>query len=188
MASTCCRPIADSCSHYSTVEMGFQFPTPPSPSDAAVFGDAARFNLSAVEKAALMTDLRFRATRAVGQLPSASRTAELPEDGEISESDYDDDDDDLPSLRQILASPKQAIEVIDLTSEDDDDDDGEGVDDDGLTEVSWHRNPRTTRHCVRLTSPPLTDCFRVADQLPSPPIALPAKLIGTYRRRRHNLV
>ena len=111
--------------------MGFQFPTPPNLSDAAVFGDAARFNLSAVEKAASMTDLRSRAPRAVGQLPPAARTAELPEDGEISDSD----DDDLPSLSQILASAKQAIEVIDLTSDDDN----------GLTEVSWLRNTRTAR-------------------------------------------
>ena len=59
------------------------------------------------------------------------RSAELPEDREISDSD----DDDLPSLGQILASPKQVIEMIDLTS-DDNDDDGEGRDDDGLTEVS----------------------------------------------------
>jgi hypothetical protein len=134
MASTYYRPTAESCRPYnSTVELGFQFLTPPNPSDASVFGCAARFNLSAVEKAASMTDLRSRVPRAVGRLPPAARTAELPEDGEISDSD--DDDDDLPSLRQILASPKQVIEVIDLTS-DDDDDDGEGGDDDGLTEVS----------------------------------------------------
>ena len=57
--------------------------------------------------------------------------AELSEDGEIFDSD-DADDDDLPSLRQILASPKRAIEVIDLTCDDDGDSEG---DDGSHTEV-----------------------------------------------------
>jgi hypothetical protein len=93
------------------------------------------------------------------------------EDGEISDSD---DDDDLPSFRQILARPKR---VIDLTS-----------DDDGLAEVSWLRNTRTARHRVRLTPASLTDRSPVADQPPSPPTAFPAKITGTHCRRRHNLV
>jgi hypothetical protein len=99
MASTCYRPIAESRTYKSMVDLGFQFPKPPTPSDASVFGCAARFNISAMETPISSTDLRW---------------AELLEDGEIPASD----DDDLPSLGQSLASPKY---VIDLTSDDDDD-------------------------------------------------------------------
>jgi hypothetical protein len=166
MASTCYRPTADHRTHKSIVELGFQFPKPPNPSDASVFGCAARFNLSVMETPGSSTDLR---------------SAELPEDREISDSD--DDDDDLPSRGQILASPKW---VIDLTS--DDHDDSEEGDNDILAEVSWLRNTRTARRCVRLTPPSLIDRFPVVDQTPSPPTALPAKVTGTQRRRPRNLV
>jgi hypothetical protein len=115
MASTCCRPIANSRIHKSIVEMGFQFLTPPNPSDASVFGCAARFDLSAIQTSASSTDLR---------------SAKIPEDREISDSDDDsDDDDDIPSLGQIPPSSKQ---VIDLTS---DDDGGGESDDDELSTV-----------------------------------------------------
>jgi hypothetical protein len=50
----------------------------------------------------------------MGQFLSFSCTAEPSEDGEI----FDSDDEDLPSLRKIIARPKQ---VIDLTFDDDDD-------------------------------------------------------------------
>jgi hypothetical protein len=52
----------------------------------------------------------FGAPPVVGQSLSPARAAELSEDGEIFDSD--DDDGDLPTLRQILGSPKQVIEVI----------------------------------------------------------------------------
>ncbi len=78
-----------------------------------------------------MTNLQCRAPRAVDPLPPGARAAEHSEDGEIFDSD---DDDDLFSLRQTLASLKQVTEVIDLTS--DEDDDGEGGDDDILSELS----------------------------------------------------
>ena len=52
-------------------------------------------------------------------LPSA-RTADLSEDGEI----LDSDDDDLPSVKQILASSKRAKRAVDLTGDDDDDREG----------------------------------------------------------------
>lgn len=110
MASTCYRPIADNRTHKSIVELGFQFPKPPNPSDASIFGCAARFNLSAMKLSASSTDLR---------------SAEIPEDREISDSD---DDDDISSLGQIPASSNQ---VIDLTSDDDDD----GKSDDELPSV-----------------------------------------------------
>jgi len=66
----------------------------------------------------------FRAPPAVGQSLSPTRAAELSEGGEIFDSD---DDGDLPTLRQILSSPKQVIEVIDLTC----DGDGGSEGDDG---------------------------------------------------------
>jgi hypothetical protein len=72
------------------------------------------------------TDLQSQAPPALGQLLPSTRTADLLEDGEISDSD----DDDLPSFGRILARPKR---VIDLSS--DDDDGGEG-DDDGLADDS----------------------------------------------------
>ena len=68
-------------------------------------------------------------------LPSA-RTADL------SEEKLDSDNDDLPSVKQILASSKRAV---DLTG--DDDDDREGTVD--FTKVSWLRTTRAARHLVR---------------------------------------
>jgi hypothetical protein len=59
------------------------------------------------------------------QLLPSTRTADLSEDGET----LDSDDDDLPSVKQILASSKR---VIDLTGGGDDD--GESSDGD-FTEV-----------------------------------------------------
>ena len=72
--------------------------------------------------------------------------AEFSEDSEIFDSD---DDGDLPSVRQILDSPKQVTEVIDLTRDNDGDSEG---DDDNITEVSWLRYTRTAQYRVTLTS------------------------------------
>ena len=77
-----------------------------------------------------------QAPPAVGQLLLSARTADLSEDGET----LDSDDDDLPSVKQILPSSKRAKRVIDLTG---DDDDGEGGHGD-FTEVSW-----LTRHLTQ---------------------------------------
>jgi hypothetical protein len=44
--------------------------------------------------------------KAFGQLTPAARTAELLKDEKIFEFDDDDNDDDLPSLKQIIASLK----------------------------------------------------------------------------------
>jgi hypothetical protein len=88
-------------------------------------------------------------------------------------------------VRQILASPKRVIEAINLTYDDDGDSEGG---DGNHTEVSWLRYTRTAQHRVTLTSPSLTDRFPVADQLPSPPTVLSAKLTGTRSRRPHNVI
>jgi hypothetical protein len=91
MASTCSQPITHSYPHASIVESGFQFSKPP-PSDASIFGCAARFNLSAMDVPASMNGRRFQAPPAVGQPLPPACAAELSEDGEI----FDSDDDDLP--------------------------------------------------------------------------------------------
>ena len=128
MASTYSQPIAPSYPHASINESGFQFLKPP-PSGVSLFGCAARFNLSAMDVPASMDGRRFQAPPAVGQpLPNAC-AAELLKDGEI----FDSDDDDLPSMRQILAPPKQVIKVVDLTRDNDGDSEG---DDGNHTEVS----------------------------------------------------
>ena len=88
-----------------------------------------------METPAASTGLWSQAPPAVDpQLPSAA-TANLPEDGEISDSDSDSDDDGLRPFKQILA---RATPLIDLTGDDDDDrvDDG----DDDSAEVSWLEN------------------------------------------------
>jgi hypothetical protein len=97
-----------------------------------MFGCAARFDLSAPP----MNGRRFQAPAAIGQSLQPARTADLPEDGETLDSD---DDDGLPSVKQILASLKRAKWVIDLIG--DDDHDGEGDDGDfkisSLSDQSW---------------------------------------------------
>jgi hypothetical protein len=150
MASTCSQPIAHSYPYASIVESGFQFSKLPPSSDASIFGCAARFNLSAMDVPASMNGRRFQAPPAVGQPLPPACAAELSEDGEIFDSD--EDNDDLPSVRQILASPRREIEVIDLTCDDDGDSEG---DNGSHTEVNCLRYTRTARHRVTLTSNPL---------------------------------
>jgi len=75
-----------------------------------------------------MNSRRFQTPPVVGQPLPLACAAELSEDGEI----FDSDDDDLPSVRQILASLKRVIEVIDLTCNDD----GDSEDNGNHTEVS----------------------------------------------------
>ena len=72
---------------------------------------------------------------AAGQLLPSARTADLSKDREIFDSDVDDDND-LPSVKQILASSKRPKQVIDLTGDDDDDREG---DEDDFIKVSWLR-------------------------------------------------
>ena len=70
----------------------------------------------------------------------------------------------LLPLEKLLAHPQQ---VIDLTI--DDDKNGEEDDAGVAIQASWLRNTRTTQYRVRLIPPSLTDCFQIADNLPSPP-------------------
>jgi len=146
MASICSQPITHSYPHASTVKPSFQLSKYPSSSDASLFGCAARFNLSTMDVPASMNDGPFRAPLAIGQPLSPARAAEPSEDGEIFDSD---DDGDLPTLRQILGSPKQVIEVIDLTCDGDSDSEG---DDGNHIEISWLRYTRTPQYRVTLTS------------------------------------
>src|SRR5271154_7037078 len=95
MASTCFQPIADSYPY----NLDFQLPKPPAPSDAIALGCAARFDLSPVNTPCLMHDLRFQGLPAAGQSLSFSCTADPSEEAEMSDSD----DDDLPSVRKIIA-------------------------------------------------------------------------------------
>jgi hypothetical protein len=150
MASTCSQPIAHSYPHASIVESGFQFSKPPPSSNTSIFGCTARFNLSAMDVPASMNGRRFQAPPAVGQPLPPACAAELSEDGEIFDSD--DDNDDLPSVRQILASPRREIKVIDLTRDDNSDSEG---DNSNHTEVNCLRYTRTARHRVTLTFTPL---------------------------------
>jgi hypothetical protein len=115
---------------------------------------------------------------AAGQLLPSARTTDLSKDREI----FDSDNNDLPSVKQILASSKRSKQVIDLTG-DDDDDDREG-DDGDFIEVSRLRTTRTARQLVRLILPSLIDRIQVADQLRSPFTALSS----THRRRPHTVV
>jgi hypothetical protein len=114
----------------------------------------------------------FRAPPAIGQPLSPTRAAELSEDGEIFDSD---DDGDLPTLRQILGSPKQVIEVIDLTCDGDGDSEG---DDGNYTEVSWLRYARTAQHRVTLTSTLLNRPHPGRRPTPLTPTALSIKITG----------
>jgi hypothetical protein len=102
MASTCCQPIAPRSACGSIFESGLQFSKPPTSSDTSLLGSAARFHLSMVDVSASMDDRRCQAPPALSHVLPSARTADLPENGEI----FDSDDDDLPSLRQISVSSR----------------------------------------------------------------------------------
>jgi hypothetical protein len=112
MASTCSQPIAHSYPRTPIVELGFQFSKPPPSSDASLFGCATRFNLSAVDVPASMNGCHFRAPPAVGRSLTPACAAELSEDGEIFDSD---DDDNLSSPSRIRTPPEPLKRAIDLT-------------------------------------------------------------------------
>ena len=90
-------PITHSYPHAFTMESSFQSSKPPTSSDTSRLGCAARFNLSAMDLPVSMNG-RFQVPLAAGQLLSSARTADLSKDKEIFDSD--DDDNDLPSVKQ----------------------------------------------------------------------------------------
>lgn len=88
-----------------------------------------------------MHDRQFQGLSAAGQSLSFGCTAD-PSEAEIS----DPDDDDLPSVREIIARSKS---IIDLTLDDDDD----SVGDKNTIEVSWLGITQMARHSVTLIPP-----------------------------------
>jgi hypothetical protein len=85
-----------------------------------------------------INDDRLRALLSVGQSLLSAYTAELSKNEEIVNSD--NDDDDFPFVRRILALLKRVIKVINFTCDKADD---SKVDDDNYIEVSWLRYTRT---------------------------------------------
>src|SRR5271170_7366347 len=117
MASTCCQ-LPTAIPYKPIFNLDFQLSKPPASSDATALGCAARFNLSPVNIPGLMHDRRFQGHPAAGQSLSSGCTADPSEEAEISDSD----DDDLPSVREIIA---RATPIIDLTFDDNDDSAGD---------------------------------------------------------------
>jgi hypothetical protein len=115
MASACCQ-LPTAIPYKPIFNLDFQLSKPPASSDATLLGCAARFNLSPVNTPGLMNDRRFQGLPAAGQSPSPGCTAD-PSEAEMSDSD-----DDLPSVRKIIARSKS---IIDLTLGDDDDSAGD---------------------------------------------------------------
>jgi hypothetical protein len=68
---------------------------------------------------------------AAGQLLLSAYTADLSKDKEIFNSD--DDDNDLPFIKQILASLKRLKQIINFIN---DDDDGRESDNDDFIEIN----------------------------------------------------
>ena len=93
---------------------------------------------------------------------------------------FDSDDDDLPSVRKIIARSRS---TINLTLDDDDD----SVSDKNVIEVSWLRITRTARHSVTLI-PPFNRPRPTYRLTPPTSHLLIAKGTRIYRRRPHNVV
>jgi hypothetical protein len=110
MASTCYQ-VPTAIPYKPIFNLDFQLSKPPASSDATALGCAARFNLSPVNIPGLMHDRQGYPT--AGQSLSSGCTAGPSEEAEMSDSD----DDDLPSVREIIARSKS---TIDLTLDDDD--------------------------------------------------------------------
>ena len=96
----CCQPIIHSSARRFIFDLDFQFSKPPISLDVSwpTSSFAARLNLSEMDVWASMDDCWCEAPGAVGQFLSSGCTADLLEDGEIS----DFDNDGLPFFRKIL--------------------------------------------------------------------------------------
>jgi hypothetical protein len=110
--------------------LDFQFFEPSTLSDALRLDYTARFNLFTMNLPAPLNGRGFQTPSVVGQSLLPAYTAQLSEDEEIFNFENDDDDDDLPFVKQILTSLKRAKRVINLIG-----DDKEGGDGD-FTEIS----------------------------------------------------
>jgi hypothetical protein len=139
MASVYYQPIVDSYPYKPILNLDFQLSKSPASSEVTALGCTARFNLSPVNIPGLMHDRRFQGLPAAGQPLSSGCTADPSEEVEMSDSD----DDDLPSVRKIIARSKS---IIDLTLDDDDDSAG----DKNAIEVSELGITQTARHSVTL--------------------------------------
>jgi hypothetical protein len=85
---------------------------------------------------------------AVSQLLLFTYTADLSKDKEVFNfNDDGDDNNDLPFVKQILASLKWLKHVIDFI---DNDNDNKESDDDDFIEVNWFKTTRTARQLVKL--------------------------------------
>jgi hypothetical protein len=88
-----------------------------------------------------INDRGFQASPAVGQPLLFICAAELSENGEIFNFDDDADNNDLLSVKQILASLKRATKVINLIYDDNNDNKS---DDNNYIEVRYFKYTRTT--------------------------------------------
>jgi len=111
MASTCYQPITDSYHSKPIFNLDFQLSKSTASSDSAAFGCATRFNLSPVDIPSLMHDRRLQGLPAAGQSLSSGCTAD-PSEVEMSDSD----DDDLPSVRKIIACSKSILISLSTTT------------------------------------------------------------------------
>src|SRR5947199_10180227 len=97
MASAYYQLIADSYPYKPTLNLDFQLSKPLTSSEVTALGCIARFNLSPVNIPGLMHDRRFQGLPAAGQSHSPGYTADPSETS-------DPDNDDIPSVRKIIAS------------------------------------------------------------------------------------
>jgi hypothetical protein len=84
---------------------------PPPLLDASIFGCAARFNLFTIDVLASINGRRFQTLPVISQSLPSIYAAELSKDGEIFNSN---NNDDFPFVRQILISLRRVIIVINL--------------------------------------------------------------------------
>jgi hypothetical protein len=106
MASTCYQPPT-AIPYKPIFNLDFQLSKPPASSDATALGCAARFNLSPVDIPGLMHNRRLQGYPVAGQSLASDCTADPSEETEISDSD----DDNLPSVRKIIARSKSIIDL-----------------------------------------------------------------------------